>query len=334
MGNARSHHDIHTYYDIGKVIGKGNFAVVKEAKRKSDGKKFAVKIVKKGNLAAADLELLQVERDIMTKVNHPNCVKLLETFESPKKLYMVMELLTGGELFDRVVAKGNYNEREAAEVTKSVAGALSYIHSIDVVHRDLKPENLLYLTREPDSPIKVTDFGLAKIRSSNHLLLHTACGTPSYVAPEVLRTEVEGTGYGRECDLWSLGVILYILLCGFPPFYHENTRELYKQIKKGQFDFPDPFWTEISKEAKDLVRKLLTVDPVKRYTADQVLSHPWIAEGKASLRSFGSQHTQRLAIIQSRRILKRAVHMIIAANKFLSVVKSLSPEEQQLPSAT
>jgi len=225
---------------------------------------------------------------------------------------MVLELLTGGELFDRIVSKGSYSEREASELIKDIVSAIFYLHSIGIVHRDLKPENLIYLSPRGDSPIKITDFGLAKYQSAKTIAMTTACGTPGYVAPEVLKNEP----YDKAVDLWSMGVILYILLCGFPPFYHESTAALYKQIKKGEYDFPDPYWAEISDPAKNLVRCLLCVDPKKRFTAQQVLAHPWIAGGAAPAKQFGNDHAKRLKALQARRRLKKGVQLIIAINKF------------------
>jgi len=287
---------------------------VKRAIRKSDGKHVAVKIIKKAKLNAEELAVVHDEVEIMHKIKHENCVELHEMFETNKKIHMVMELLTGGELFDRIVAKGNFSEAEAASVIASVTSAIHYLHGINIVHRDLKPENLIYLSPAADSTIKITDFGLAKYRSKQDAevsSMTTACGTPGYVAPEVLKNEP----YNQAVDLWSIGVILYILLCGFPPFYHESTAALYKQIKKGQYDFPDPYWTDISDSGKDLVRRLLTVDPAKRLTAPELLKHPWITGG-ASTKSFGSEHAKRLMMMQARRRLRKGVQMIIAINKF------------------
>jgi len=281
MGHKGSKEEVGKYYDIQKKLGTGSFAIVKKAVRKSDGKEFAIKVINKSKLNADELAVIHDEVEIMHKINHPNCVTLFEMFETKTKLYMVMELLTGGELFDRIVAKGSYSEKAASNVIKSVASAIAYLHQSGVVHRDLKPENLLYLNKSDDSPIKITDFGLAKFRGEEKEAMHTACGTPGYVAPEVLK----GEKYDKAVDLWSLGVILYILLCGFPPFYHQNTNMLYKQIKKGEYDFPDPYWTDISESAKSLVRGLLTVDPKKRMSAKDVLAHQWIAGKAASEKS-------------------------------------------------
>ncbi len=177
------------------------------------------------------------------------------------------------------------------------------------------------------------DFGLAKYRGSSGKTaeMTTACGTPGYVAPEVLKNEP----YGNPVDLWSLGVILYILLCGFPPFYHESTAALYKQIKKGEFDFPAPYWSNISASAKDLVKKLLTVDPNQRYTAKQVLSHSWVSGSEASSAPLGADYNKRLLMLQARRRLKKGVQMIIAVNKFSNMLDAIkdAPDDQSLQSA-
>jgi len=206
---------------------------------------------------------------------------------------------------------------------KSITSAITYLHSINIVHRDLKPENLIYQSQNPDSPIKITDFGLAKFRkdgAGKPEAMTTACGTPGYVAPEVLKNEP----YGKEVDMWSLGVILYILLCGFPPFYHESTAQLYKQIKKGEYDFPDPYWTDISEQAKSLVRGMLTVDPKKRLTGELVLAHPWISGENVSTKAFGAGHGTRLKLMQARRILRRTVKSVIAVNKFSGMLRAVA----------
>eukprot|EP00954_Amorphochlora_amoebiformis_P026949 1382335-Amorphochlora_amoeboformis.AAC.1 len=236
--NRISKTDFEKKYQAKDILGRGSFAVVKRAIRKSDGKELAVKIIKKTKLKQEELKIVHDEVHIMDKIRHPNCVRLEEIFETSKKLYLVMEILTGGELFDRIVAKGSFSEADASKLVKSVVMALQYLHSIGIVHRDLKPENLIYADNTKESPIKITDFGLAKLKEKKHDKMETACGTPGYVAPEVLKKQK----YTEAVDIWSLGVILYILLCGFPPFYHENTGALYKQIKSGDYDFPEPYW--------------------------------------------------------------------------------------------
>jgi len=325
MGNnikSLKQEDVAAHYDIKEKLGTGSFAVVKRGIRRHDSRAFAVKIIKKSKLNADELAVVHDEVEIMHKIEHDNCVKLEEMYETSKKIYLIIELLTGGELFDRIVAKGSYSEKEASEVIASIASAIQYLHSIGIVHRDLKPENLIYLSSDQDSPIKITDFGLAKFRvmkDESNDAMTTACGTPGYVAPEVLKNEP----YDKAVDLWSLGVILYILLCGFPPFFSDSTAALYKQIKKGAYDFPSPYWDEISDLAKDLVRHLLTVDPQERYTTAQVLSHPWI-QGGASSKPLDAGHSQRLKMLQARRRLRKGVQLIIAINTFGSTVEALS----------
>ena len=174
-------------------------------------------------------------------------VKLHEIFDEKDCLYLVMELMTGGELFDRIVEKEHYTEKEAADTIRPLCDAVRYCHTLDIIHRDLKPENLLYETKDSFSIIKISDFGLARIL--NDELATTACGTPGYVAPEI----INGVGYGKEVDLWSLGVILYTLLCGYPPFYEENNSELFKMIQKGEYKFDSPYWDDVSDNAKNLI---------------------------------------------------------------------------------
>mmetsp|Transcript_12767 Transcript_12767/g.15149 ORF Transcript_12767/g.15149 Transcript_12767/m.15149 type:complete len:333 (-) Transcript_12767:216-1214(-) len=305
--------DFEKKYSTKEVLGRGSFAIVKRAVRKKDGKELAVKIIKKAKLGQKELQIVHDEVKIMDKIKHKNCVKLEEIFETNKKLYLVMEKLSGGELFDRIVAKGSYSEKEASVLIQSVAAALQYLHSIGIVHRDLKPENLIYANRDANSVIKITDFGLAKLKSPKQdNMMETACGTPGYVAPEVLKKQK----YNNSVDVWSLGVILYILLCGFPPFYHEKTQKLYQQIKQGDYDFPDPYWEDITDSAKDIIKKMLTVDPAKRITIPQILEHPWISGSTASTRQFGKAHGIRLRKLQARRKLRKTIQMIIAVNRF------------------
>lgn len=207
-------------------------------------------------------------------------------------------------------------------LVKDISGAIKYLHSIGVVHRDLKPENLIYSHKEDNKGcIKITDFGLAKFKEGGEKMA-TACGTPGYVAPEVLKNE----SYGPPVDMWSLGVILYILLCGFPPFYHVSTSALYKQIKKGEYDFPSPYWDDISDSAKDLVKGMLTVSPKARLKPQGVLDHPWVSGGEASSKAFGSDYANRLVLMQARRTLKKGVRSIIAVNRFSRQLAALADQ--------
>lgn len=322
MGNKilRGEVDIKSLYDIKEKLGSGSFGEVKRVVKKDTKKEYAVKIIKKSLIQEqADLDLIYEEVEILQKIKHENCVSLFDLYETKTKLYMVLELLTGGELYDRIVLKGSFSEKEAADLIQKLASALDYLHAQGIVHRDLKPENLIYESNADDANIKVTDFGLAKLRKEEGKKMTTACGTPNYVAPEVLNQQP----YGKEVDIWSLGVISYILLCGFPPFYNEDTPTLYRQIRKGEFSFPDPYWTNVSDAAKDMIQKMLTLDPKKRATAKQVMAHPWISGGLASSKALGGDYVQRIKLMQAKRRLRRAVQVIIAVNKFSSVFKHM-----------
>lgn len=203
-------------------------------------------------------------------MDHPNVVVLKEIFDEGDVLYLVMELMSGGELFDRIVEKESYSEKEAAETIRPIVDAIRYCHENDIIHRDLKPENLLYTSSEETAFIKITDFGLARFVENEFAT--TACGTPGYVAPEI----IEGKGYGKPVDYWSIGIILYIMLCGFPPFYEDDNAKLFEQIKNCEFEFPSPYWDNISDSAKELIRLLLVKEPEKRLTAEEIMAHPWI----------------------------------------------------------
>jgi len=257
-------------YDLGKVIGRGAFSVVKEGIRKEDKKKYAIKCIAKKVIDKKELSLLEREIDIMKKLQHPNIIQLIEVIDTPETLYLVIEYAGGGELFDAIVNKGSYSETEAAKIVFQILQAIQYVHNHGIAHRDLKPENLLLSTEEKEDCIKIADFGLSKDFGQEQL--QTSCGTPDYVAPEVLL----GEPYDMSVDIWSIGVICYVLLCGFPPFYGESQKDLFENIMSGTFDFPSPEWDEVSEAAKEFIKKILVVSPEKRYTAAQCLNDPWL----------------------------------------------------------
>jgi len=261
---------IEDVYEIKKELGTGAFSVVKLAQHKKTKVNRAIKMIDK-NLVKDKKEMLDREVDILKRIQHPNIIAVVEIYETPRHLQLVMELAIGGELFDSIVSRGKYTEKDAARVVAQVASACAYLHAIGIVHRDLKPENLLLETKGSESRIKMADFGLSKMMEAT-TVLQTACGTPGYVAPEVLL----GEGYNQEVDVWSIGVITYILLCGFPPFYADSNAKLFEKIMAGSFSFPSPYWDKVSSEAKDLIRKMLVVDPSRRLTSKQVMEHPWI----------------------------------------------------------
>lgn len=273
------HTDIRKYYDFKDLLGKGAFSEVYLAHEKRNAIKsspvVAIKCINKRGIKGKE-ESLENEIDVLRRLKHPNIIGLQEVYEDKTHYYLVMELVTGGELFDRIVEKGSYTEMDASDLTKQILQAVDFMHSEGVVHRDLKPENLLYYSPEESSKIMISDFGLSKTEDSG--IMATACGTPGYVAPEVLAQQP----YGKEVDIWSIGVIAYILLCGYPPFYDENDAELFRQILKAEYEFDSPYWDEISLSAKDFIRQLMCKDPKKRLNCSQALKHPWIS-GNAAL---------------------------------------------------
>jgi len=264
-------------YNLTKVLGKGGFSVVKLGVHKQTGEQFAIKIIDKEAIQLKnDMHLLQREIDIMKKLHHKNIIELVEVYDEEKALYLVMELVTGGELFDEIVKRGAYSERDAATIIQQILEAVHYMHSNGVAHRDLKPENLLV----QGNSVKISDFGLSKAFDGSENQLKTCCGTPDYAAPEVLMAQP----YDNAVDIWSVGVITYILLCGFPPFYGETDQDIFKKILAGKFDFPSPDWDDISEDAKAFIKSMLTQDPNQRPSASDCLSNPWI-KGNAPQRT-------------------------------------------------
>jgi len=260
-------------YELKKVIGRGAFSVVKEGIRKASGKRYAVKCISKKLIDKKELQLLEREIDIMKKLQHPNIIQLMEVIDTADTLYLVLEFASGGELFDAIVNKGSYSEVDAAKIIRQILEAILFVHNHGIAHRDLKPENLLLVKDDTGNEIiKIADFGLSKDFGQEQL--QTSCGTPDYVAPEVLM----GEPYDVAVDVWSIGVISYVLLCGFPPFYGDSQKELFENIMSGRYDFPDPEWTEVSDQAKNFIKRILVVDAEKRYTAQEALADDWMQE--------------------------------------------------------
>ncbi|KAM9399714.1 serine/threonine-protein kinase DCLK2 isoform 7-T7 [Salvelinus alpinus] len=260
-------------YKVGKVIGDGNFAVVKDCVERSTGKEYALKIIDKAKCSGKE-HLIENEVAVLRRVKHPNIIQLIDEVDTPTELYLVMELVKGGDLFDAITSSTKYTERDASVMVFNLAGALKYLHSMNIVHRDIKPENLLvceYL--DGTKSLKLGDFGLATVVEGP---LHTVCGTPTYVAPEIIAE----AGYGLKVDIWATGVITYILLCGFPPFRSEDNlqEDLFDQILVGRLDFPAPYWDNVTDSAKELIGRMLQVNVEARYTAQDILSHPWVTD--------------------------------------------------------
>ncbi|XP_071990515.1 serine/threonine-protein kinase DCLK1 isoform X2 [Engystomops pustulosus] len=258
-------------YKVGRTIGDGNFAIVKECIERSTGREYALKIINKSKCRGKE-HMIQNEVSILRRVKHPNIVLLIEEMDMPNELYLVMELVKGGDLFDAITSTNKYTERDANGMLYNLMSAIKYLHSLNIVHRDIKPENLLvYEHQDGSKSLKLGDFGLATVVDGP---LYTVCGTPTYVAPEIIAE----TGYGLKVDIWAAGVITYILLCGFPPFRGsgDDQEVLFDQILMGQVDFPSPYWDNVSESAKGLITMMLQVDVDQRYSALQVLEHPWV----------------------------------------------------------
>ncbi|KFO63044.1 Serine/threonine-protein kinase H1 [Corvus brachyrhynchos] len=276
-------------YDIKALIGRGSFSRVVRVEHKATKQPYAIKMIE--TKYREGREVCESELSVLRRVRHTNIIQLIEVFETQDRVYMVMELATGGELFDRIIAKGSFTERDATRVLQMVLDGVRYLHTLGITHRDLKPENLLYYHPGTDSKIMITDFGLASARKKgDDCLMKTTCGTPEYIAPEIL----------DSVDMWALGVISYILLSGTMPFEDDNRTRLYRQILKGKYSYSGEPWPSVSNLAKDFIDRLLTVDPSDRMTALQALKHPWVVSMAAS----SSMKNLHRSI--SQNLLKRA----------------------------
>ncbi|CAM9011589.1 unnamed protein product [Wickerhamomyces anomalus] len=262
-----------TDYIFGRTLGAGTFGIVRQARRISTKEEVAIKIVMKKALKGNE-KVFYEELGLLQKCKHPNIVGFRDWFESKDKFYIVTQLATGGELFDRIVKEGKFTESDAVIVIVQILKAVSYLHDeLNIVHRDLKPENLIYITEDPNSQLVLADFGIAKELLTPDEVLTSAAGSFGYCAPEVLM----GTGHGKPCDIWSLGVIAFTLLVGYSPFRSENVNDFLQEVQNDPVVvFHKQYWKNISQYAKDFIESCLTVDPEKRPSAKQLLSDPWI----------------------------------------------------------
>jgi len=300
-----------SHYKLGRTLGQGAFATVKLATELATQKTWAVKVIKRSALSQSDSEALKSELAIVQKLHHPNVVAVHEIYNGKVNCFIIMECCSGGEMFDRIISKEHYSEAEAVRAAVQMLQAINYCHEQGVVHRDLKPENLLYSSPAEDAELKLADFGLARsIKPSE--LLHNQCGTPGYVAPEVLLSTSDH-GYDFECDLWSIGVIVFILLCGYPPFYDDDNDVLFHQICDANYEFGSPYWDEVSEDAKDLISKLLVADPKKRLTAQQALAHTWCSRDNHS-RDHLTSCQKELKKYNARRRFRGAVRVVQMSN--------------------
>ncbi|QCD79735.1 calcium-dependent protein kinase 2-like [Vigna unguiculata] len=312
--------DIKKYYTLGRELGRGQFGVTYLCTENATGTTYACKsILKRKLVSKADREDMKREIQIMQHLSgQNNIVEFKGAYEDRMSVHLVMELCAGGELFDRIIAQGHYSERAAASLCRAIVNVVHICHFMGVLHRDLKPENFLLSTKDDDATLKATDFGLSVFIEEGKVY-HDMVGSAYYVAPEVLRRS-----YGKEIDIWSAGVILYILLSGVPPFWAETEKGIFNAILEGELDFVSEPWPSISDSAKDLVRKMLTQDPKKRITSAQVLEHPWMREGgEASDKPIDSAVLSRMKQFRAMNKLKKLALKVIAENLSEEEIKGL-----------
>ncbi|XP_039677693.1 calcium/calmodulin-dependent protein kinase type II delta 1 chain isoform X4 [Perca fluviatilis] len=306
-------------YQLYEELGKGAFSVVRRCLKISTGQEYAAKIINTKKLSARDHQKLEREARICRLLKHPNIVRLHDSISEEGFHYLVFDLVTGGELFEDIVAREYYSEADASHCIQQILESVNQCHVNGIVHRDLKPENLLLASKLKGAAVKLADFGLAIEVQGEQQAWFGFAGTPGYLSPEVLRKDP----YGKPVDMWACGVILYILLVGYPPFWDEDQHRLYQQIKAGAYDFPSPEWDTVTPEAKDLINKMLTINPAKRVTATDALKHPWICQRSTVASMMHRQETvECLKKFNARRKLKGAILTTMLATRNFSA-KSL-----------
>ncbi|XP_048702741.1 calcium/calmodulin-dependent protein kinase type II subunit delta isoform X18 [Caretta caretta] len=306
-------------YQLFEELGKGAFSVVRRCVKIPTGQEYAAKIINTKKLSARDHQKLEREARICRLLKHPNIVRLHDSISEEGFHYLVFDLVTGGELFEDIVAREYYSEADASHCIQQILESVNHCHLNGIVHRDLKPENLLLASKSKGAAVKLADFGLAIEVQGEQQAWFGFAGTPGYLSPEVLRKDP----YGKPVDMWACGVILYILLVGYPPFWDEDQHRLYQQIKAGAYDFPSPEWDTVTPEAKDLINKMLTINPAKRITASEALKHPWICQRSTVASMMHRQETvDCLKKFNARRKLKGAILTTMLATRNFSA-KSL-----------
>ncbi|KAL3062482.1 hypothetical protein OYC64_002316 [Pagothenia borchgrevinki] len=297
-------------------LGKGAFSVVRRCVKLCTGQEYAAKIINTKKLSARDHQKLEREARICRLLKHSNIVRLHDSISEEGFHYLLFDLVTGGELFEDIVAREYYSEADASHCIHQILDSVHHIHQHDIVHRDLKPENLLLASKCKNAAVKLADFGLAIEVQGEQQAWFGFAGTPGYLSPEVLRKEA----YGKPVDIWACGVILYILLVGYPPFWDEDQHKLYQQIKAGAYDFPSPEWDTVTPEAKNLINQMLTINPAKRITAQEALKHPWVCQRSTVASMMHRQETvECLKKFNARRKLKGAILTTMLVSRNFSV---------------
>ncbi|XP_035385485.1 calcium/calmodulin-dependent protein kinase (CaM kinase) II beta 1 isoform X21 [Electrophorus electricus] len=303
-------------YQLYEELGKGAFSVVRRCVKLCTGQEYAAKIINTKKLSARDHQKLEREARICRLLKHPNIVRLHDSISEEGFHYLLFDLVTGGELFEDIVAREYYSEADASHCIHQILDSVNHIHQHDIVHRDLKPENLLLASKCKNAAVKLADFGLAIEVQGDQQAWFGFAGTPGYLSPEVLRKEA----YGKPVDIWACGVILYILLVGYPPFWDEDQHKLYQQIKAGAYDFPSPEWDTVTPEAKNLINQMLTINPAKRITAQEALKHPWVCQRSTVASMMHRQETvECLKKFNARRKLKGAILTTMLVSRNFSV---------------
>ncbi|KAI4592029.1 hypothetical protein KJ359_011976 [Pestalotiopsis sp. 9143b] len=308
-------------YRFGRTLGAGTYGIVREA----DGPtgKVAIKIILKKNVKGNE-RMVYDELDMLQRLKHPHIVRFVDWFESRDKYYIVTELATGGELFDRICEQGKFTEKDASQTIKQVLTAVDYLHRNNVVHRDLKPENLLYLSKEPDSGLVLADFGIAKMLDTKDEVLTTMAGSFGYAAPEVMLKK----GHGKPVDMWSMGVITYTLLCGYSPFRSENLQDLIDECSNAQVVFHERYWKDVSEDAKEFILHLLQPKPDDRWTSQQALNHSWLMGESATDHNL----LPEIKAYMAKARLKRGIEMVKLANRIEALrMQEDDPENPDFP---
>lgn len=314
-------YDKKSKYRFGRTLGAGTYGIVREA----DGPtgKVAIKIILKKNVKGNE-RMVYDELDMLQRLKHDHIVRFEDWFESKDKYYIVTELATGGELFDRICEQGKFTEKDASQTIKQVLGAVDYLHSKNVVHRDLKPENLLYLSKSQDSDLVLADFGIAKMLDSKDEVLTTMAGSFGYAAPEVMLKK----GHGKPVDMWSMGVITYTLLCGYSPFRSENLQELIDECSNANVVFHDRYWKDVSDDAKEFILSLLQPRADDRATSQEALRHRWLKGDTATDHNL----LPEIKAFMAKARLRRGIELVKLANRIESLkMQDDDDDDEDLP---